>query len=98
MEQIYQAMNSSDYPKSKWSLFPTFLVVILLIIAYPVGIVLILLFTKWSTEVKLLLTFSPALILIFLISYLFFSLSNQRQDVKKKIQIQKESRLRNTNY
>lgn len=94
MEQIPQI---NEYSKSNWPNLPTFIIVILLLITYPLGVILMWLFTKWSVKIKLLVTFGPALIVISLIAYLFFSLSGQRQTIKKeRIQTQIESGINDT--
>lgn len=91
MNQEPQIVNVNA--QSKWPIIPTWLITILLLITYPLGIILMWLFTKWSIKIKLIITFSPALIIIFLIAYIFFSLSNQRQDLKEKSTIKENQKI-----
>ena len=76
-------MTINDY-QSKWPILPKLFVVVLLLITYPLGIILMWIFTKWSIKSKLFITAGPFLVLLVLIVYIFFSLSSQRNDLKSK--------------
>lgn len=79
--------------QSKWPIIPTWLIIVLLLITYPLGIILMWLFTKWSIKIKLAITFAPALIIIFLIVFVFFSLNSQRQDLKEKSTLKESQKI-----
>ena len=70
--------------QSKWPILPKLFVVVLLLITYPLGIILMWIFTKWSIKSKLFITVGPFLVLLVLIVYIFFSLSSQRNNLKSK--------------
>lgn len=89
MNQTPQVTNK-DY-QSKWPILPKLFVVILLIITYPLGIILMWLFTRWSIKIKLFITFGPALIIMLMMSYVLFSLNSQHKSLEKQSSIVKES-------
>lgn len=74
---------TTDNYQSRWPILPKWFVIILLVITYPLGIILMWLFTIWSIKIKLFITFGPALIILFSIAYIFFSLNSQRQHLKE---------------
>lgn len=70
--------------QAKWPILPTWLVVVLLIIAYPLGVIVMWGFTLWSKKIKIIITIAPFLLIALLSFLVIFSLDQERKKAKEQ--------------
>lgn len=75
----FQKISNQNLQPSKWPILPNWLVIIFLVIWYPIGLIIMWLFTKWSKKAKIFVTVTPFLIIVLLAFVVFFSLRQARE-------------------